>query len=66
MPVVDTTGGRFRVYYFSMAQDDEFDNSDKIIECVRELGVSGCYHLATVWADTPFKQTMFRAFRARQ
>lgn len=51
IPVVDTTNGRFRVYYFPLAQANTFDHSDEIISCVQKNGVSGCYHLATVWAD---------------
>lgn len=53
IPVVDTTNGRFRVFYFPLAQADQFDDSEDIIACVRKHGVSGCYHLATVWADVP-------------
>lgn len=51
IPVVDTTSGRFRVYYFALAQANSFDHSDEIISCIQQNGVSGCYHLATVWAD---------------
>lgn len=61
IPVVDTTGGRFKVYYFPIAQGKNiggydvptFDNYDAILSCVKANGVSGCYHLATVWADVP-------------
>lgn len=51
IPVVDTTGGRFKVYYFPVDQANEFDNYDKIHSCFEEKGVSGCYDLAEVWAD---------------
>jgi hypothetical protein len=53
IPIADTTDGRFRVYYFPLAQANSFDHSDEIISCVKEHGISGCYHLATVWADVP-------------
>lgn len=61
LPVVDTTGGRFRVYYFPIAQAKNvgghdvptFDNYDAILQCVKAGGISSCYHLATLWADTP-------------
>lgn len=53
IPVVDTTEGRFRVYYFPLAQADQFDNSEEILACIQQHGVSGCYQLATVWADVP-------------
>ncbi len=53
-PVVDTTGGSFKVYYFPIAQFQTFDNYDSILNCVRQSGVSKCYHLATQWAFTEF------------
>jgi hypothetical protein len=53
IPVVDTTGGTFKVYYFPIAQAGEFDNYDATLSCVQANGVSGCYHLATLWSSTP-------------
>jgi hypothetical protein len=53
IPIVDTTGGTFKVYYFPIAQANKFDNYETILSCVRQNGVSGCYHLATLWAETP-------------
>ena len=61
IPVVDTTGGTFKVYYFPIAQARNlvnadvptFDNYDAILSCIKTSGVSGCYHLATLWAETP-------------
>jgi len=55
-PVVDTYGGNFTVYFFDIAQVDEYDNYDSIIDCITQYGVSSCYHLATVWTDIPFAQ----------
>lgn len=52
-PVVDTTGGRFRVYYFPIAHASDYDNYDSILSCVKSKGVSGCYDLATKWVDLP-------------
>ena len=52
-PIVDTTGGAFKVYYFPI-QDSKTDNYDAILSCVRSSGVSGCYHLATQWSFQEF------------
>jgi len=62
IPVVDTTGGSFKVYYFPIAQarnlvkDDTpiFNHYEKILTCIKAKGVAGCYDLATLWADVPF------------
>lgn len=53
IPIVDTTGGTFKVYYFPIAQANQFDNYDTILSCIKANGVSNCYHLATLWAETP-------------
>jgi len=53
-PVVDTTGGKFQVYYFPIDAENGFvDNYDAILSCVKANGASGCYHLATLWSSTP-------------
>lgn len=49
VPVVDTTNGQFRVFFFPVNQANEFDNYDAILSCITDNGVSGCYHLATEW-----------------
>ena len=51
--VVDSTNGTLKVYYFPIAQANEFDNYDTIVNCISTNGVSGCYHLATLWSSTP-------------
>eukprot|EP01034_Spumella_vulgaris_P030361 gene30361-37563_t len=50
MPVVDTTGGRFRVYYFVIAQNTEnsVDNFEDVLSCVQNFGLSRCYQYATL------------------
>lgn len=54
VPIVDTTeSGRLKVYYFSLAQDGMYDRYDEVTDCVRDRGISGCYHLAELWSDTP-------------
>lgn len=52
IPVVDSTDGYFKVYYFPIAQYDSFDNYDEVLSCFQEKGVSGCYDLATLWSST--------------
>lgn len=54
IPVVDTTGGSFKVYYFPINELNKFDNYEATLACFKENGVSGCYDLATVWATIPF------------
>ena len=52
IPVVDTTGGLFRVFYFPVQQAppaSKLDQYDEVLSCITEKGVSGCYHLATEW-----------------
>jgi hypothetical protein len=53
IPIVDTTNGRFQVYYFPIAHASDYDNYQTILDCVQANGVAGCYHLATKWADVP-------------
>lgn len=54
IPVFDTTGGSFKIYYFPITKFNEFDNYDETINCIKQHGISGCYHLATLWVNTPF------------
>jgi hypothetical protein len=57
VPVVDTTGGRFRVFYFSIFGPDieGTNNLQATISCFQDKGVTGCYDLPFVqtWADVP-------------
>lgn len=58
VPVVDTTSGEFKVYYFLLyvqpgpknSATAPIDNFDAVYNCFRDNGVSKCYHLATEWA----------------
>ena len=53
--VLDTTGGDYKVYYFPVYDvANNIDNYEATISCIQENGVSGCYHLATLWAATPY------------
>lgn len=53
LPVIDTYDGQFNIYFFDIAQLDEYDNYETILDCLTENGVSGCYHLATLWSSVP-------------
>jgi hypothetical protein len=58
LPIVDTTEGRFRIYYFPISkfqirEHEQYDNYDAILDCITNKGISQCYELATVWVDTP-------------
>ncbi len=54
IPVVDTTGGQFKVYYFPINNlASGLDNFDAVLSCVKQNGVSGCYHLAVDWTHAP-------------
>lgn len=48
VPVLDTTGGRTRVYYFDTASDATYSS---VLECVKAKGWRGCLEHATVWLD---------------
>lgn len=50
MPVVDTTGGRVRFWYFDTANDGLYN---AVLSCVRQSGWRQCTHLATLWLDQP-------------
>ncbi len=49
IPVVDTVDGKFNVYFFPIAQANEYDNFDTVLSCIKSGGVSNCYHLAQRW-----------------
>ena len=58
IPIVDTTSGSFKVYYFLLyiqpgpmnSATEAVDNFEAVYSCFRDNGVSNCYHLATEWA----------------
>lgn len=57
IPVVDTTGGSFKVYYFAINDEKAGkDYYEETLKCFTEKGVSSCYDLPSVvkWADVPF------------
>jgi len=56
IPVVDTTDGRFRVYYFEINNEKVgSDYFEETLKCFADKGVSSCYDLPSVvkWADVP-------------
>ena len=58
VPIVDTTSGALKVYYFELKVEPgpknnatvSIDNFDAVVDCFRENGVASCYHLATEWS----------------
>lgn len=50
MPLVDTTSGRVRFWYFDTSTDDTYD---AVIACVGQKGWRQCTDLATLWLDEP-------------
>ena len=62
LPIVDTHGGFFNIYYFEIQVDrdgssgsepEQVDNYDEILDCIKKNGVSQCYHLAKLWTTKP-------------
>ena len=59
-PVLDTTGGRVRMWYFAVANTGKdgsppFDRFEEIFECIDQSGWRKCTHLATPWLDEPIR-----------
>lgn len=50
MPIVDSTEGRVRFWYFDTSSDDLYDQA---ISCVQAKGWRQCTELATLWLDQP-------------
>ena len=53
--LVDSTGGRMRILYFE-ERSPSSDTFETILTCVREAGLAGCTHLASVWLDSPINE----------
>lgn len=52
MPLVDTTDGRVRFWYFDTSSDDQYDS---VIGCVKQNGWRNCSAFATLWLDEPIQ-----------
>jgi hypothetical protein len=50
------TGGRFKVYFFPIQAHRGYTYYQDTVKCFRDNGVSGCYHLAQVWADLSLEE----------
>ncbi|CAE7817423.1 desi1 [Symbiodinium microadriaticum] len=53
IPVLDTTGGRLKVYFFPIQQHRGYTYYQDTLQCIKNNGISGCYNMATLWADVP-------------
>lgn len=49
--IVDSNDDQFTMYSFMIQENNQYDNYDAILNCIKENGVSGCYDLATVWSS---------------
>lgn len=54
MPIVDTTEGRIRFWYFDASSDALYDG---LMACIPESGWRQCTHLATLWLDQALTRT---------
>lgn len=50
IPVVDTSEGRVRFWYFDMLTETAYES---VIDCIMAAGWRNCTHLATSWLDQP-------------
>jgi hypothetical protein len=50
VPILDTTNGRVRIWYFDTSTDYLFS---EVIECVKRNGWKQCTNRATLWLDQP-------------
>jgi len=53
-PLVDTTGGRVRFWYFDLSSDDKYSS---VITCVQQKGWRSCTSMASLWLDEPINTT---------
>lgn len=57
IPILDTRGGRARLYYYELGKSGKrTDNFDTIMSCLMEHGHSGCTQYADKWMDEPLEQ----------
>eukprot|EP00448_Togula_jolla_P000430 CAMPEP_0170614856 /NCGR_PEP_ID=MMETSP0224-20130122/25027_1 /TAXON_ID=285029 /ORGANISM="Togula jolla, Strain CCCM 725" /LENGTH=420 /DNA_ID=CAMNT_0010940549 /DNA_START=240 /DNA_END=1502 /DNA_ORIENTATION=- len=50
VPILDTTSGRARIWYFNTATDELYN---AVLSCVKLKGWRECTSLATLWMDQP-------------
>merc|ERR1712060_304518 len=50
VPIVDSTGGRLRFWYFDTSNDEAYE---AVLACVQKTGWRQCTRLATLWLDEP-------------
>eukprot|EP00937_MAST-01D_sp_MAST-1D-sp2_P006156 g6156.t1 len=57
MPIVDTTGGRVRVWHFEIVSKEGTDSYDDTYACLQQKGWRGCTDHADLWLDQPINAT---------
>jgi hypothetical protein len=50
IPVLDTTGGHARIWYFDTSSDESYQ---AVLSCVKQKGWRNCTPLASLWLDQP-------------
>lgn len=53
LPIVDSTNGRIRIWYYEIANLKGTDNYETLLKCFQQGKgiVDGCSHLATLWLN---------------
>lgn len=54
VPIVDTTDGRVRFWYFDTSSDEKYSS---VLSCVESHGWRGCTNQATLWLDQAIPTT---------
>lgn len=54
VPLVDTTDGRVRFWYFDTSCDEKYDS---VLNCVKAQGWRSCTDQATLWLDQPIQRS---------
>merc|ERR1712151_536698 len=57
MPILDTTEGRVRFWYFDAMTDDSYS---QVTDCVQSKGWRNCTDLAILWLDEPIVPASLR------
>jgi hypothetical protein len=57
IPILDTTGGRARLYYYELGKlGVRTNNFDIILDCLTANGHAGCKKYAQLWMDEPLPE----------
>eukprot|EP00747_Dinoflagellata_sp_TGD_P059013 gnl/TRDRNA2_/TRDRNA2_151375_c1_seq1.p1 gnl/TRDRNA2_/TRDRNA2_151375_c1~~gnl/TRDRNA2_/TRDRNA2_151375_c1_seq1.p1 ORF type:complete len:103 (-),score=9.90 gnl/TRDRNA2_/TRDRNA2_151375_c1_seq1:90-398(-) len=48
---IESSEGRLRIFYFELDNEAGLHRTDEVLRCIRDLGLSNCTNLATLWFD---------------